>query len=59
MICPYSLRAQKYATVSTPLEWREVKKGLIPTSLNISSVPKRAHHSWQKLFENKQALDFT
>ncbi|UCH32125.1 MAG: non-homologous end-joining DNA ligase [Candidatus Bathyarchaeota archaeon] len=59
MICPYSLRALKYATVSTPLEWKEVKKGLKSTGLNISSVPKRVHHPWQKLFENKQALEFT
>src|SRR5659263_139018 len=35
MIAPYSLRAEQKAPVSTPLEWRELKKGLRPEEFTI------------------------
>lgn len=38
---PYSLRPKRYAPVSTPLEWKEVKRGLNPLKFNISTVLKR------------------
>jgi bifunctional non-homologous end joining protein LigD len=56
MVSPYSLRATSEATVSTPLEWREVEKGIKPTELNIFSVVKREKDPWKKIFENKQNL---
>jgi bifunctional non-homologous end joining protein LigD len=56
MICPYSLRAVPDATVSTPIEWTEVKKGIKPTDLNIYSVVKRKKDPWKKILENKQKL---
>jgi bifunctional non-homologous end joining protein LigD len=56
MICPYSLRAVPDATVSTPLEWSEVKKGIKPTELTIFSVVKRKKDPWKKILENKQKL---
>ena len=56
MICPYSLRAVPDATVSTPIEWTEVKKGIKPTNLNIYSVVKRKKDPWKKILENKQKL---
>jgi bifunctional non-homologous end joining protein LigD len=56
IVSPYSLRATPEATVSTPLEWNEVRKGIKPTELNISSVVKREKDPWQKIFENKQKL---
>ncbi len=37
----YSLRPHKDATVSTPLLWKEVKKGLHPSAFDIYTVPKR------------------
>jgi bifunctional non-homologous end joining protein LigD len=37
----YSLRPHKGATVSTPLLWKEVKPGLLPSSFNIHTVPPR------------------
>ena len=58
MICPYSLRAHENATVSTPLDWQEVKKGLKPEELNISTILKRATNSWKGFFEHNQSLDF-
>ena len=57
MIAPYSLRAEKQPTVSTPLDWREVRKGLKPDGFNISTVPKRNKSPWEGLFDNKQKLE--
>ncbi len=56
MVSPYSLRAVPEATVSTPLEWSEVKKGIKPTEFNIFSVVKREKDPWQNIFYNKQRL---
>jgi bifunctional non-homologous end joining protein LigD len=39
--CAYSLRPKKAATVSTPLEWKEVKKGLSPLDFTIKTIFKR------------------
>ena len=56
MASPYSLRAVPEATVSTPLEWSEVRKGIKPTEFNIFSVVKREKDPWKKIFDNKQKL---
>jgi bifunctional non-homologous end joining protein LigD len=39
--CVYSLRPKKGATVSTPLDWGEVKKGLTPKDFNINTIEHR------------------
>jgi len=39
--CAYSLRPKKGATVSTPLEWKEVKKGLHPSKFTIHNIEAR------------------
>lgn len=57
MIAPYSLRAEPKATVSTPLEWKELKKGLRPDEFNIFTVLKRNNDPWEGLWETKQALE--
>jgi bifunctional non-homologous end joining protein LigD len=41
LACAYSLRPKKGATVSTPLEWKEVKKGLHPSAFTITTIIKR------------------
>src|SRR5205814_2207337 len=38
MAAPYSLRPREHAPVSTPLEWKEVKRGLDPQNFNIRSI---------------------
>lgn len=40
-IAPYCLRAIDGANVSTPLEWKEVKKGLRPEQFTMQTVLKR------------------
>jgi bifunctional non-homologous end joining protein LigD len=57
MICPYSLRATPQATVSTPLEWNDVKKGLNPLEFNLFSVVSMQKNPWMGLLENRQELE--
>ena len=39
--CAYSLRPKPGAPVSTPLEWKDVKKGLHPTNFTINNIMSR------------------
>lgn len=39
--CVYSLRPKPGATVSTPLQWSEVKKGLTPKDFTIKTIHER------------------
>jgi len=57
MVCPYSTRATPLATVSTPLEWSDVKKGLNPEEFNLFSVVKISQSPWEGLLENRQKLE--
>jgi bifunctional non-homologous end joining protein LigD len=57
MTCPYSLRATKNASVSTPLSWNELQKGLKPQEFNILSVPTRKRTPWKSFWKEKQKLD--
>jgi DNA primase len=57
MIAPYSLRATVKAPVSTPLEWREVRKGLKPEEFNIFTVVERKASPWEGMLEDKQKLE--
>ena len=41
LVAPYSLRPHPGATVSTPLHWREVKKGLDPAKFTMKSIGRR------------------
>jgi bifunctional non-homologous end joining protein LigD len=57
MVVPYSLRPTSDATVSTPLEWGEVKKGINPSDYNIFSVVKRTENPWKGIFEKRVRLE--
>jgi bifunctional non-homologous end joining protein LigD len=57
MICPYSLRAVEEATVSCPLEWTEVKKGLKPAQFNLITIAKRESDPWENILDNPQKLE--
>ena len=55
MIAPYSLRATREATVSTPLEWGELPN-LRPYDWNIFNVNERKHDPWSRLFDERFKL---
>jgi bifunctional non-homologous end joining protein LigD len=57
MVIPYSLRPTPEATVSTPLDWSEVKKGINPSDFTIFSVVKRQSDPWKNLFEKRSKLE--
>ncbi len=57
MVIPYSLRPTPEATVSTPLEWNEVKPGIDPLEYTIFSVTKRATNPWQGIYEHRAKLE--
>jgi bifunctional non-homologous end joining protein LigD len=57
MICPYSTRATPQATVSMPLEWSDVEKGLNPEEFNLFSAVKVSKSPWKGLLENRQKLE--
>ncbi len=41
LACAYSLRPKPGATVSTPLEWKEVRKGLSPSDFTFKNIMSR------------------
>jgi bifunctional non-homologous end joining protein LigD len=57
MICPYSLRATPQPTVSMPLEWSEVKKGLKPEAFTLFTVANSKSNPWKGMLEDKQRLE--
>ena len=57
MVIPYSLRPTPDATVSTPLEWSEVKKGINPSDYTIFNVAKRRVNPWKDIFEKRCKLE--
>jgi bifunctional non-homologous end joining protein LigD len=56
MVAPYSPRATPFATVSTPLAWEEVGKGINPGDLHIQSVPAREEDPWEGILRHPQRL---
>ncbi len=57
MVVPYSLRPTPQATVSTPLEWTEIKKGINPSGFTIFSVVERKLDPWKNIFEKRVKLE--
>jgi DNA primase len=57
MICPYSLRATPSATVSMPLEWKQITKGFNPEEFNIATVPAIDSDPWKDLLQDAQRLE--
>jgi bifunctional non-homologous end joining protein LigD len=56
MVAPYSPRATPGATVSTPLSWEELGKGINPGDLHIQSVPERGEDPWEGILRDPQRL---
>jgi bifunctional non-homologous end joining protein LigD len=57
MVCPYSLRVSEEATVSAPISWDDLKKGIKPADFNIHNVPSLREEPWKTIFDNRQKLE--
>jgi bifunctional non-homologous end joining protein LigD len=56
MISPYSLRATPNATVSMPLNWREVNKDLKPDDFTLLNTMTSKENPWKEIMGHKQKL---
>lgn len=55
VVCPWSLRAEPSATVSTPLGWDELER-VGPEDLNIFTIRERSD-PWEGFWEERQRLE--
>src|SRR5947209_19918833 len=55
---PYSARAKPGATVSMPLTWKQVEKGVRISDFTIENVPASAkkQQPWKDFFDRQQEL---
>ncbi len=56
---PYSARAKAGATVSMPLTWKQIEKGVKIADFTIKNVPKLVEKNgdaWEGFFESAQVL---
>lgn len=49
VVAPYSVRGTEDATISAPLKWNELKKGLDPSDFNMTNMLKRVN-KWGDIF---------
>ncbi len=56
MAAPYSLRATPDATVSAPVRWEELKKGVRSEDFNIKTVLSRTEEPWKEIFCDRQNI---
>ena len=57
MAAPYSLRGTPDATVSTPLMWNELKRGVRAEDFNIKTVILRKEEPWRGILDNRQKIE--
>jgi bifunctional non-homologous end joining protein LigD len=57
LVCPYSLRDTAEATVSMPVAWSALKKGIKPSDFTISNVPNQKEDPWKDIFDHPQKLE--
>ncbi len=56
MVAPYSLRGTPAATVSMPLQWDELKRGVRAEDFNIKTAISKKEEPWGGIFDNKQKI---
>jgi len=56
MVAPYSLRGTPTATVSMPLRWDELKRGVRAEDFNIKTVISKKEEPWRAIFDTKQNI---
>jgi len=60
IVAPYSVRERAAASVSAPLEWREVRGNIVPGDFTIKTMPKRLKDKgdlFAEVLTNQQTLD--
>lgn len=60
IVAPYAVRERASATVSAPLEWREVRGNVTPQAFTLKTMPKRIKQKgdlFAEVLTNKQSLD--
>lgn len=58
---PFSARAKPGATVSMPVTWKQIEKGVKLSDFTIENVPaliKKGGNAWREFFESAQQLKF-
>jgi bifunctional non-homologous end joining protein LigD len=56
-VCPYSLRATPQATVSMPIDWKDVRKGIKPEAFTLFTAIKSQSNPWKGMLTDKQRLE--
>lgn len=56
MAAPYSLRATATATVSAPLSWETLKRGIRPEDFNIRTMLFGSEDPWRGIFDTRQTI---
>ena len=59
---PYSARARANATVSMPLTWKQIERGVKISDFTIENVPalvKKSGGAWKDFFESREELNLT
>src|ERR1041385_660280 len=58
---PYSARAKRGATVSMPLTWKQIEKGVKISDFTIENVPQlsKKNQPWKNFFDSRQELKLT
>jgi len=57
-VAPYSVRRRAKASISTPLDWSEVKPSLVPADFNLGNFAAGARRPdpWRDFFRSRQSL---
>ncbi len=57
----FSARAKPGATVSMPLSWKQIDKGVRISDFTIENVPQlvKKNHAWKDFFDRRQELNLT
>ena len=56
MAAPYSLRGTPGATVSTPIRWEELKRGIHAEDFNIRTILPGTEDPWRGILDNRQKI---
>jgi bifunctional non-homologous end joining protein LigD len=56
MVAPYSLRSTPGATVSAPLRWEDLRRGVRPDDFDWKAILSRDQDPWRDIFDDRQKI---